>query len=86
MRIRKRRGEGRKGMVRVLFLGDKRVSECVFSLRRCLWSELQVFGREVESTGCIVTWFQSHMLICVCCVLAMLHQFVPYCLFLELSG
>jgi hypothetical protein len=36
--------------------------------------ELQVFGMEVESTGFfLVTWFQSHRLICVCCVLAMLH-------------
>jgi hypothetical protein len=73
VRIRKRRGGGRKGKVRVLFLGDKRVTECVFSFQRCLRPELQVFGMEVESTGFLVTWFQSHRLICVCCVLAMLH-------------
>jgi hypothetical protein len=72
LRIRKRRGGGRKGKVRVLFLGDKRVTECVFSLQSCLLPELQMFGMEVESTGFLVTWFQSHRLIYVCSVLPML--------------
>jgi hypothetical protein len=32
VRIRKTRGGGRKGKERVFFLGNKRVTECVFSL------------------------------------------------------
>jgi hypothetical protein len=56
VRIRKTRGEGRKGKVRVIFLGDKCVIECVFSLQRCLRPKLQVFGMEVETTGFLVTW------------------------------
>jgi hypothetical protein len=51
VRIRKRRRGGRKGKVRVLFLGDKRVTECVccvlaigaiLSFSRAFW--LTVFG------------------------------------------
>jgi hypothetical protein len=72
LRIRKRRGEGRNGMVRVLFLGDKLVTECVFIFRdaygpsfKCLVGKLN--PRDVLSRGFNLTGLFASVACLLCC-------------------